>query len=226
MLGPCSFGISERSLDKRSLKHIEKLCRGNTRGLTLFEVVLVAAMLAVFVLAVSGAQLQSLSGTRQSEERAAAMRIAREKLEKMCAMRFDDVYTQYGPNGPYQYFDVVLDYSAASSSVLQGRCILPGLIRAGHMYPDAAGEVVIITDGSKSASSFGRDLSPLDGLPDGVNVAGLPLDLTGTGNTTDGNVWNPPNVVTGTCFPVGVVIRWQGVQGEERYELWTVLSRL
>lgn len=205
---------------------MEKLSARDLRGLTLFEVIMATAMVAVFVLAVSGAQLRSMVVTRQSDERAAAMRIAREKLEKMCAMRFDDVYIQYGPSGPYRYFDVVLEYSAASSSVLQGKCILPGLTLPGKKFPVAAGEVVLITDESKSASSFGRDLSPYDGLPDGVAVQGLPLDLTGNGNVTDGNVWNPPSVMTGTSFPVGVIIRWQGVQGQERYELWTVLSRL
>ena len=141
-------------------------------------------------------------------------------------MRFDDVYTQYGPNGPYRFFDVVLEYSVASSTKLQGKCILPGLLPAGSQYPVGAGEVVIITDESKTASDYGRDLSPLDGKPDGVKVVGLPLDQTGDGDLTDGNVWNPPTVTTGWCFPVGVVIRWRGIQGEERYELWTVLSRL
>jgi len=205
---------------------MEKPFKPDPRGLTLFEVVIVTGMLAVFVLAVSGAQTRSMIGTRQSEERAAAMRIAREKLEKLCAMPFEDVYTYYGPTGALRCFDVVLEYSAASSSVLQGKCILPGLTRLGHKLPDAAGEVVLMTDESKSASSYGRDLSPCDGYPDGINVVGLPLDLTGDGDLTDGNVWNPPSVKTGTTFPIGVVIRWQGVAGEERYELWTVLSRL
>ena len=52
------------------------------------------------------------------------------------------------------------------------------------------------------------------------------MDLNGNGHNNDGETWGSTVAQqTAIRFPVGVVIRWPGVKSEERYELWTIVSR-
>lgn len=117
------------------------------------------------------------------------------------------------------------------------RGLLPGLV------DDYAGEVILITgetnenfsgggtskvpintanqDQVHGVGSWGGDLLPRDGKPDGFLSFTLPVDLNGDGlfdlNTKDlKSDW--------IRLPVGVIVRWQGRYGPERYETWTVLS--
>ncbi len=97
-----------------------------------------------------------------------------------------------------------------------------------------AGEIVIVTHESNPASGYGYScgMSPTDNRPDlgkpgGISFQAIPIDLDGDGTTTNGDCY----IVTGTTpvktavrLPVGVVVRWQGISGPERYELWTIVT--
>jgi type II secretory pathway pseudopilin PulG len=191
------------------------------RGITLLEVVAASAILAITVTAISSALANSMMGNRQSGEFLAVQMAARRKLEEISACRFEDLVSRYQPGGTMgNVFDVYLaEQGSGQTNKLAG---LPN----AQGVPQPAGEVIVIANEGAPASSYGRDLDPLDGKPDGCAFQGIPMDLNGNGTTTDGQVWgSTPATRTAICFPVGVVIRWPGVRANERYELWTIVSR-
>ena len=191
------------------------------KGITLLEVLVSAACVAIAVTAISSSMMNSMLSTRQSGEYLAAQLAARQKMEEISVTRFQDIVNNYRQGGTVgNTFDV---YSTKASGGAKVKLLgLPDQ----YGVPQPAGEVIVITDEGKPASSYGRDLSPFDGKPDGCTFQGLPMDLNGNGNASDGNVWgNNANQQTAIRFPVGVVIRWPGVRGEERYELWTIVSK-
>ncbi len=191
------------------------------RGITLIEVLVSALVVAIAVTAISSSMMNSMLATRESGEYLAAQLAARQKMEEISACRFEnlvDIYRQGGSLG--NTFDVYLTNSAGGKKIkLQGFNDSAG-------NPQPAGEIIIITKEDATPANYGRDLMPFDGQPDGCQFAGLPMDLNGNGNVSDGDVWGPlPTQHSAIRFPVGVVIRWPGVRGEERYELWTIVSR-
>lgn len=140
------------------------------------------------------------------------------------------------PFGRLHPFKVYLsDVDADNLSSTKG--ILPGLV------DDYAGEVILITgetnedfagggtaqvpintanqDHIRGVGSYGGDLLPRDGKPDGFQFFALPIDLNGDGlfdlNTSK---------IAGKQirYAAGVIVRWQGRYGPERYETWTILS--
>jgi len=140
------------------------------------------------------------------------------------------------PFGRLHPFRVYLtDINADDPNSTQG--LLPGLV------DDYAGEVILITgetnekfatdpnfavaintaniDEVHGVGSYGGDLLPRDGKPDGFLSFTMPVDLNGDGDFTDNTKALGSKQMR---YPVGVVIRWQGRYGPERYETWTVIS--
>jgi type II secretory pathway pseudopilin PulG len=191
------------------------------RGITLIEVLVSALVVAIAVTAISSSMMNSMLATRESGEYLAAQLAARQKMEEISSCRFEDLVDIYRPGGSIgNTFEVYTsDVSGGNKIKLQGLADQYGV-------PQPAGEVIIITKENAMAGDYGRDLSPFDGHADGCQIQGLPMDLNGNGLISDGDVWGPlPTQHSAIRFPVGVVIRWPGVRGEERYELWTIVSR-
>jgi type II secretory pathway pseudopilin PulG len=195
--------------------------RGRTTGITLIEVLAAAACVAIAVTAIASSMMNSMLSTRQSGEYLAAQLAARQKMEEISACRFEDIVDIYRQGGSLgNTFDVYMTSINGGSKVK--------LLGLADQYgvPQPAGEIIIITDEGALPAYYGRDLSPFDGRPDGCTFQGLPMELNGNGEATDGNVWGTTAATrTAIRFPVGVVIRWPGVRGEERHELWTIVSR-
>jgi len=191
------------------------------KGITLIEVTIAAACVAVVVAAISNSMMNSMMSTRQSGEYITAQLAARQKMEEISACRFDDIVDIYRQGGTLgNAFEVYSTTTNGGSKIK-----MPGLPNT-YGVSQPAGEVIIISNESASAATYGRDLSPFNGVADGCQFVGLPMDLNGNGSNADGDVWGPTAVTrTAIRFPVGVVIRWPGVRGEERYELWTILSK-
>ena len=191
------------------------------KGITLLEVLIAAACVAVVVTAISSSMMNSMLATRQSGEFIAAQLAARQKMEEISTCRFDDIVDIYKQGGTLGNTFYVYATTTSGGSKIK----VPGLPnQSGVSQP--AGEVIIITNEGATSGSYGRDLSPFDGVPDGCQFQGLPMDLNGNGNSTDGDVWGPTAAQrTAIRFPVGIVVRWPGVRGEERYELWTIISK-
>lgn len=194
------------------------------RGISLVEVVIAAAVVAIAVTAISSSMMNSMLSTQQNGEYLAAQLAARKKMEEIYTVPFSmlvDTYKSTALGGSMgNTFEVSMTDSGSSQATkLMGFTDTNGV-------PQPAGEVIIITNESARASDYGRDLFPADGRPDGCTFVGLPMDLNGNGNTTDGDTWaaNGSNR-TAIRLPIGVVIRWPGVRGEERYELWTIRCR-
>lgn len=187
------------------------------RGLSLLEILVAATLLAICAASLTQAHVTAMSATRQSDEYAAAARATREALEIVAATAFDELMIQF-PVDPLTQrrfpFRVYLSHDPNDPA----RGVLPGLV------DDYAGELVIVTDETKDRAAWGGDLLPKNGLPDGVKSFPLPLDLNMDGDTLDNHAAIVTNK-TGRRYPVGVIIRWMGRYGEERYETWTVISR-
>ncbi|HLX63565.1 MAG TPA: hypothetical protein VKX17_20005 [Planctomycetota bacterium] len=191
------------------------------KGITLIEVLVSAVVVAIAVTAISSSMMNSMMATRESGEFLAAQLAARQKLEEISALKFEDIVDVYRSGGSLgNVFDVYMTNNAGGAKTK--------LLGLPDQYgvPQPAGEVIIITREDASPGDYGRDLSPFDGKPDGCQFQGLPMDLNGNGTVSDGDTWgSQPSQRTAIRFPIGVVIRWPGVRGEERYELWTIVSR-
>ena len=198
------------------------------RGMTLFEALMTIAIVSICLLALISNSISTIVSTRESMEHAAAVRAARLKLEQIAACGFNDIPDHYIKNlaaattfANYYEFDVVLEYLPSGKNRM-----LPGLWDAGRGINAPAGEVIVVCDESKTKNDYGRDLSPQDGQPDGVTFTGLPFDLNSDGDTNDGALLANDGVSACGRYPIGIVIRWYGAGGrEERYELWTIISR-
>lgn len=192
------------------------------RGLSLVEVSAMIFVVAVALVMLARNTMSSMSSARDAADCAAAVRAARLKLEEVAVAPFDKL-----PTYANLEFEVPLEYTASDRVLsLTGNTVLDRNRNLQSLKPDGtkAGEVIVITDGTAQASSFGRDFVnnttrrlPKDGQPDGVSFRGLPMDLRAGGLTADPVV----------RYPVGVVITWWGACGRiERYELWTIVTRI
>lgn len=139
----------------------------------------------------------------------------------------------FGRLHPFKVF--LTDIDAANLGTTKG--ILPGLV------DDYAGEVILITgetnenfpgggtsavpivttnyDQTHGIGSYGGDLLPRDGKPDGFYFFTLPIDLNGDGDFSDNTKSLGGSQIR---YAVGVIVRWQGRYGPERHETWTILS--
>lgn len=192
-----------------------------SRGMTLLEVIITMAILSTCLMALSSSTISTMVATRQTAETAAALRAARQKLEQISGERIEDILRWYIPGGdPGVAFEVIQEYTPSGRHRL-----LPGIADPTNpAIPVMAGEIVLITRENATQSTYGRDLFPKDGQPDGILFRGLPIDLNGNGNTSDGETRSFV-LNKAVRIPVGIVIRWEGAGGrKERYELWTILS--
>jgi hypothetical protein len=197
-------------------------------GMTLFEALMTITIISICLLALISNSISTIISTRDSTEYAAAVRAAHLKLEEISLYEFNKIQDRYirgvvtpGVTPPYMEFEVPLEYLPSGQNRM-----LPGLKNPATGLPVPAGEVVIVCDESKTKASYGRDLSPYDGQPDGVTFTGLPFDLNSDGDTNDGLLTGDVGVAATGRYPVGIIVRWYGAGGrEERYELWTVISR-
>lgn len=204
------------------------------RGMTLIEVAAMIMILSVGLMMLTRNTVSSIVSTRDSAEYAAAVRAARLKMEELAVAPWDKLSTYHG-----QEFEVALEYtpadqeqstSGAGYALVNKNRNLPSLRADGK----CAGEVVLITNGNAVASSFGRDLTttatgkpPADGQPDGIAFRGLPIDLTADGVCNALDDCSAVGCTRAARYPVGVVIRWWGANGRpERYELWTIISKV
>ena len=212
------------------------------RGMSLLEVLLSMSVLAICSMTMLSASMTSGQATRQSAEYNAAVSAARKKMEDLCNLNnFDTLVRDYGEVNPARgnTFPVLLNEGVEyldSAGVKQKGNTLPGYYKLVNSVANYdAGEVVIITWENRLASSYAYacGTSPTNSYPDtgksngGVNFSMLPIDLNGDGVATAGNCYNlvsNPPVKTAVRLPVGVIVRWQGANGPERYELWTILG--
>lgn len=214
-----------------------------TAGVTLFEVILAVFILTVCAMSLLHTSTASGQATRKSAEFNAAVAAARRKMEELCSARsFDDLVSNYGETNPALgntfkvYFNEGVEYVDAAGVKQRGMQLKGYYKNVNGQANYDAGEVVIITTEDRAPSTYGYkcQMSPTDTYPDGnrtnggINFSYLPIDLNGDGNTTSGNCYNlnvTPAVTTAVRLPVGVIVRWQGSNGPERYELWTILGK-
>lgn len=202
---------------------------------------LAAVLLALCALALLFTSLTSATSNRQSLEYLAAQSAARSQMEEICGGKFGDLVANYGSTNPIigNTFKVFMNESAEykDASGKKGRGIeLPGfrkMVNGAENFD--AGEIVIVTHESNAPELYGYSCStsstdawPDNGKPGGIGFKGIPIDLNADGNTTSGNCWDltvAPPVTTAVRLPVGVIVRWRGPKGPERYELWTIVTQ-
>jgi Tfp pilus assembly protein PilV len=217
------------------------------RGLSMIEVLLSALILSVCALTMIFAMKTSGDATKQSSEYDAAVAAARRKIEELSTTNFDLLVQRYGKYNPTVgntfkvYLDEGVQYKDASGAKQTG-IELTGLYKLVNGAANwDAGEIVIITHESNAPSTYGYSCSlnasttfPDGGQPGGISFMTNPttktiaIDLDADGDTTSGNCYDlsvTPNVKTAVRLPIGVVIRWYGPHGPERYEQWTILTR-
>ena len=197
----------------------------SARGLTVVEVLITGALLATCICTMVLATTRSMMDTRQSAEYEAAALGARQMLEQLSSLTFQQICATYKPStgqvgaqGGTTGNTFNVTYAA---TVQNSDLYLPG---APSGQP--AGTIWIVTSEAATSASYGPNLSG-GTTPGGVHFTGLPIDLDLDGATTNGELWNSTTLVLSPAvkrLPVGVVICWQGSHGVERYELWTILS--
>ena len=203
--------------------------QGMARGLSLFEVMIMAVIIATTLLMIASSSATSMTSISQSGEYAAAARVARLQLEKVSALSLQTLWTTYQPplrtvlDAGNNYFDVPLEYGSSGNNMN-----LPGIGSGnttswnptGAFIP--AGEIIIGNNENLGPGAYGR-IFPVDPTGNRVSFT-LPMDLDGDGLLTSGDCTTPK--FTAIRFPVGIVIRWQSAHSGryERYELWTVVS--
>jgi Tfp pilus assembly protein PilV len=213
----------------------------------MLEVLLAGIVLSVCCICMLDAMVTTTSETRQSGEYAAAVSAARKKLEEITACSLAKVVANYGINAPLigRTFPVYLNESVESQNgnTKQRGQVLPGYYKTvnGNANTDA-GEIVIVTNESALASTYGLSCSidgstsgpnayPDNGQPGGINFTGIPIDLDCDGVTSSGTSGNKydlstsPQITSAVRLPVGVIVRWPGAHGQERVEIWTLVSR-
>ena len=180
-----------------------------------------AALVAIAVTAIAESIMNSMLATRQASERLAASLAASKKMAEISNMPFDQIVDKYRFGGTIgNTFEV---YMTEAGSGRQTR--LQGLSDQ-YGVPQPAAEIIVITNEDAIAGNYGRDLKPYDGRPDSCEFVGLPMDLNGNGAPGDGDVWGATAATrTAVRFPVGIVVRWPGIKGDERYELWNIISK-
>lgn len=183
----------------------------HARGLTLVELMIAVAILAITICATMSAYFSSHRLNVRSREEAIAVAAAQDKLAEIREHNFDDVVNAYGGQ-TFQVFGL--------------NPVAPGVDQ---------GEVIIINDETPDEAAYGRDLEAPVG-PDGVDLNGngrrtdvlglatvtgtFPADLDGDGAATT-------PVVAPAAFkliPVVVAVTWQGPSGTARVQMMTMIA--
>ena len=202
----------------------------NNAGFSLVEVMFSASILSVLVAAAASAMITSSRRDILTREDGAATYAARAKIAEIRRLTITQLFTTYDNNN--RTFSVQLLRGQPAGSM--------GLVVNGIREPE--GEIIFITSERPDEADYGRDLSPADGQPDGVDLDGngafndvlnvaqadggrsiFPIDLNGNGTTTDTNI-APANL---QLLPVVVVIRWRSraTNEERRVQMMTVISQ-
>ncbi len=188
---------------------------------------------------------------RLSEERRLASAAASQKIDEIRIFlqngnSLDQAFVNYGPlplptGGPGATFDVpgltqFMDYDSADGN---------------RPSPRAVGTVTIINDEAPNEAMFGYDFANQAALPPfGVDINSngsqtiqtgfgsngasgyndvcpwpFPLDLNGNGsNGTAAFPWDSNVLSNFTILPVVITIQWQGANGPQRYDLFTIIT--
>lgn len=143
----------------------------------------------------------------------------------------------YGRTHPFKVYLNDVDPGNPDST----RGLLQGLV------DEYAGEVIIVNserqenfatgitgavintaniDQVRGIGTYGGDILPRDGKPDGFMYFRLPIDLNGDGDFLDSrqSLESKTSYEKIRKYAIGVIVRWQGRYGPERHETWTILS--
>ena len=165
------------------------------KGVTLVEVMIAVSVLAVAVTGtIAAVQTSNMSNTL-SREYARANEAAQTQIAEIRAESFNQIV------GRYENATFNVDFYPE-----QRRAGAPRMGIGGA----AEGEVVIVRDERPSRFSYGRDLEPADGTPDGVDLGTIwPIDLDANGLIDGVGVTVAPGALQ--VIPVYVIVRWQTV---------------
>jgi prepilin-type N-terminal cleavage/methylation domain-containing protein len=202
----------------------------NRPGYSLIEIMFSASILAVLVAAAGSAMISTSRRDMMTREDGAAAFAARGMIAEVRKLTIQQAFETYDEDN--RHFLVKLLNGNPVGSM--------GLVVNGIREPE--GEIIFITSERPNEADYGRDLSPFDGQPDGVDLNGngtftdvlnvaqadggrsiFPMDLNGNGTTTDVDI-TPANL---QLLPVVVVVRWRSkATGEERrIQMMTVIGR-
>lgn len=197
-------------------------------GVSLVEAMCALAVLAVAATAVFSLYTANLQAGRFSEERRLALQAAVEKIEEIRRLvasgkSLDEIYDIYKPaigmtdvnNMPPAAFRVPGLRGRSNDSVRNEYVGTVSLII--DETPNEADYGVDYTT-NPSTLSLGVDINGNNRYNDISGLAPFPMDINGNGNTTD-------NPMTEGFFilPVVVTVRWQGVYGIQRVDLFSIV---
>ena len=183
----------------------------HARGLTLIELMIAVAILAIAICGIMSAYFSSHRLNVRSREEAIAVAAAQDKLAEIREHSFADIVSTYG---------------GQTFQVLGLTPVTPGADQ---------GEVIIINDESPDEAAYGRDLDPPVG-PDGVDLDGngRRTDVLGVATVTstfpadlDGDGATITPVVAPAAFkliPAVVVVTWRGSSGTARVQTMTMIA--
>lgn len=124
------------------------------------------------------------------------------------------------PNSERGILPGIADEYAGEVVIIDSEALPEQLPGSNNSIPVATQEHRFGRGGGKFG--YGGDLFPRDGSPDGFQFFQLPVDLDCNGTTTsDRNSLG----IRVKRYPVGVIVRWMGKYGPERYETWTIISK-
>lgn len=175
--------------------------RSNDAGFSLVEVLVAAVVLAVAITGISGSILSSMALNRVNRDTAIAQQAARQVLEQIHGVPFDDVFEMY-------------NNQADMAGELGPNFAVPGLeVQVGD--PDGFCGLVTLP-----AVDIGGGVEEL--RENFVDAAlGMPRDLNGDGVVDAVNHANDPEML---LLPVRVSVQWRGVSGPRQIVLETMLS--
>ena len=223
------------------------------RGVSLLETLALCAIIAIALTGALSVSISHQAAERSSEERRLASAAATQKLDEIRIYlqngnTLDQAFDYYGPlplptGGPGATFNVpgltpFYDYDKADGP---------------RPNPRAIGTVTIINDEAPNEASFGFDyanqaITPPFGVDVNSNGSLLietgfgakgatgyndsvpwpfPLDINNSGS--DGSTdlpWDSNVISNFEMLPVVITIQWQGVNGPQRYDLFTIITSL
>lgn len=169
----------------------------NERGITLVEIAIAMAIIAIALLAVMGTMMSGQKSNQSTRENALAMTHARQKLEEMRSQTFSEIYSRYnsdpsddpGGNGT----------APGSAFTITGLNPQSGLPLGMIQFPEAGTPATLREDATDSK-------------------LGMPRDMNGD-NAIDSSARSSDYKI----LPVRILIRWQGMTGPTQFEMHTIL---
>ncbi len=179
--------------------------RRTRTGFSLVEVLLAAVILTVAVTGIAGSVLSALALNRVNRETALAQQAARRVIEEVSSVPFNQAFACYNADAGD---DAGLLIAARGPGFA-----VPGLQPLAGDPDGMCGRVIFPTIVNAGGVEELREDSA-DG------ALGMPRDLNGDGN--------PPDALDHSgdyrLLPVRVRVEWQGVSGERRVDMETILS--